>query len=78
MSRFFLLGLIAATLGACAPTPVIAANNNPIMQTLLTGPRGNDNPIMRALLTGPQGNDNSAMRALLTGPRRNEDVTIKM
>jgi hypothetical protein len=63
MSRFFLLGLIAATLGACAPTPVIAANNNPIMQTLLTGPRGNDNPIMRALLTGP---------------RRNEDVTIKM
>ena len=63
MLRLFFLGLIAATLGACAPTPVIAANNNPIMQTLLTG---------------PQGNDNSAMRALLTGPRRNEDVTIKM
>ena len=78
MSRLFLLGLIAATLGACAPTPVIATNDNPAMQTLLTGPQGNDNPVMQALLTGPRGNNNPAMRALLTGPRRNEDVTIKM
>jgi hypothetical protein len=63
MLRLFFLGLIAATLGACAPTPVIATNDNPAMQALLTGPQGNDNPVMQALLTGP---------------RRNEDVTIKM
>ena len=68
MSRLFLLGLIAATLGACAPTSVIAANDNPIMQVLLTGPQGNDNPVMQALLTGPRGNNNPAMRALLTMP----------
>ena len=70
MSRLFFLGLIAATLGACALLPTTADANELTMRVLLTGPQGNDNPAMRVLLTGPRGNNNPAMRVLLTGPRR--------
>ena len=70
MSRLFFLGLITATLGACALLPTTSDANELTMRVLLTGPQGNDNPAMRVLLTGPRGNNNPAMRVLLTGPRR--------
>ena len=75
MSRLFYLGLIAATLGACALLPTTSDANELTMRVLLTGPQGNDKTAMQALLTGPRGNDKTAMQALLTGPRCNDNPT---
>jgi len=44
MLRLFFLGLIAATLGACALLPSTATSDELAMRVLLTGPQGNDNP----------------------------------